>query len=78
MNAGGGIEEHLAVILGALALGGQAFNYILHLRVHGAILESERRMYDRIAREFVRREVCELRRATCIEGGSGIDEEQEL
>lgn len=50
--------DYLAVALGFVAIVGQALNYILHLRVRSAILESERQLLATVGREFVRKETC--------------------
>jgi len=52
-------DEHIGTLaLGAIAVGGQVFNYVLNLNLKNAILQSERRLLDRVDKEFVRKETC--------------------
>ena len=50
-----------ATILAVLAALGQLTNIYLHLRIANAILESERRILDRIQSEYPAQAVCDAR-----------------
>ncbi len=61
--------EGIAAILAGLALVGQVTNVVLLLRVENAVLRSEDKILQRIAKEYVRDEVCALRHSRAVRGG---------
>lgn len=55
------VIELIAVLLGLLSLVGQAANYLLHLKLRTAILESEQKTLEKVEAHYVREETCEAR-----------------
>ena len=53
------MSEYLAVGLGGAAALGQLLNYILHLRLKSAILESEQKTLEKVDQHYVRNETCQ-------------------
>ena len=57
------MDDPLSIALGALAVGGQFFNYLLHVNIKNAILESEKQILLRVDKDFVRKETCDVMHA---------------
>lgn len=51
-------EGVIAIVVAGVGLAGQVMNYILHLRIRAAILESEKRTLDEVHEEYLPRELC--------------------
>lgn len=50
------MNELIAVLLGALAVLGQAANYLMHLKLKAAILESEQKTLEKVDAHYVRKD----------------------
>jgi hypothetical protein len=56
----GNVMGHEGIGLGLLILLGQVINYILHLRIRTAILESEGKVLKQVDELYVRKETCRV------------------